>query len=454
MTSVYDNLDSPENETEISDLQDDNEDPNREVGRKNKKWESTKERDRHYKKLNNGPTISTRKKIGEEKEYPPIPEEGLILPGYEISQFGRVKLQNGSITTGSSADRSKMEFPHYKTFTLSRLVASSFGILDDNDHDIDHIDPSKPLNNSLSNLQSLSRSDHAKKTHQDNPHIGKDVQKSLSKRILGRKLGSSDNFVEYISSREASKATGVNHSNIRSICAKRQTNDDFIYHCGGYEWKYGDRSLGVAAPTDAIWKRIYRQDGRSTDHYVCQYGLIRRDDGFITPGSLNAGRYIFVAFQVSILVALAFLPPPSDSTQTTVNHRDLNPLNNHRDNLEWANDKEQVNHSLITNPHRKNRAITKRCSYCHKENSEWIICDSLKEASENTGVSVRAIRKNFLRDTFTEKGFRFKEIPVELLPEETFVPLRLYYKKERNPRRVTNMLQIVQSDDRAHTSLT
>jgi len=33
-------------------------------------------------------------------------------------------------------------------------------------------------------------------------------------------------------------------------------------------------------------------------------------------------------------------------------------------------------------------------------------------------------------------------------------PLRLYYKKERNPRRVTNMLQIVQSDDRAHTSLT
>lgn len=81
--------------------------PNRNVGKKYKKWASEKERVKFYKKANYGPTIPTRKPQGVEKVYPPISDEGLIIEGYSISQFARIRLQNGTITTGSSGERAK-----------------------------------------------------------------------------------------------------------------------------------------------------------------------------------------------------------------------------------------------------------------------------------------------------------------------------------------------------------
>ena len=412
----------------------------RNVGKKYKRWASEKERNKHYKKLNYGPTIATRKKIGEEKIYEPIPPEGLIIEGYTISQFARIRLQNGSITTGSTGDRAKVEIPGYGSFIVSRLVASSFGILQDNSHDVDHIDPSRPLDNSLKNLQGMNRSDHTKKTHKDNPQMSQKTQQSLSKPILGRRYLSNDEFTHYISSRDAEKKTGANSANIRTICAKRQQNPRGVYQCGGYEFKYAERDMGEKVPADAVWKPIKFHEGYSMPHSICQYGLIRRNDNYITRGVLKADRYEFVSYQVSILVALAFLPPPAREDQSTVNHKDLNPLNNHVSNLEWASDREQVVHSLEKNKNRKSGCITKKCRYIAKGSDVWITCDSMTEASKQTGVSVRALRNNFHRDNFTEKGFRFEELAVPLLPGENFIPLKLYFKQKHKPRRAPAIL--------------
>lgn len=418
--------------------------PNRNVGKKYKKWASERERVKFYKKANYGPTIATRKPQGVEKIYPPIPDEGLIIEGYSISQFARIRLQNGTITTGSSGERAKIEIPFYKTFTVSRLVASSFGLLQDNNEDVDHIDFSRPLNNALSNLQTLSRSDHSKKTHVDHADLREKTKVSLAKPIVGRKLGSGEEFTWYISSREAEKATSVNSANIRTICKKRSLNDNYVYQCGGYEWKYAERNMGEVEPNDAIWKKIISEDGTETPHYISQYGLVRRGDGFITRGCQKQGRYNFGSFQVSILVALYFLPPPLDKSQTTVNHKDCNPLNNHVSNLEWASDREQIVHSLQTNPDRKKSSVTKQCKY-RKEGADWTVCNSIAEASAATGVSVRSIRINFRRETFTQAGYQFKEIDVPLLPGETFVPLRLYKKVEQKERRAPRLVAMLQS---------
>lgn len=415
----------------------------RNVGKKYKRWDSKKERDKHYKKLNNGPTIATRKKIGEEKNYEPIPAEGLIVEGYAISQYARIRLQNGSITTGSTGDRAKIEIPGYGGFIIARLMASSFGLLTDNNHEVDHIDPSRPLNDSLVNLQGLSKKDHALKTQKDNPQIAQGVKISLSKPILGRKYLSNDEFVQYQSSRDAEKATGVSSANIRVICAKRAKNNNYVYQCGQHEWKYAERNMGELAPSDAIWKQIFTADGLETPHAICQYGLVRRGDRFITRGSLCCGRYEFGSFQVSILVAIYFLPLPTDPSRRTVNHKDLNPLNNNVSNLEWSSDREQVIHSYANNPNRKVSTLTKKCKYRTKDSQEWTVCESIAQASRATGVSVRSIRKNFLRESLTEKGFEFEEIEIPLLADEKFVPLRLYQKKERRAERAPEMLEML-----------
>lgn len=427
-------------ETEEVNMQEDD----RKVGQKNKKWASKKERDAYYKKRNNCKTIDSRKKVGVVKEYPPIPEEGLVAEGYMISQFARIRLPGGVVTCGSRTERPKIELPHYGGFIVSRLVASSFGLIKNVKDDVDHINSAKPLDNSLSNLQMLSRSDHAKKTHADNPTTGKKIQKSLGKPVLGRRHLSNDEFIEYPSSREAEKATGANSANIRSICNKWLKNTKGVYHCGGFEWKYAERLLGETVPEDVVWKSILGEDKNPTGHYICQYGLVRRRDDYVTRGSLHDnGRYHFNHMQVSIYVALYFLPPPTHSNQTTVNHKDLNPLNNHVSNLEWASDREQLEHAILMNPNRKNRSCVKKCKFRKLDSDEWVICESIQAASNATNVSMRTIRNNFLRDSFTEKGFQFRIIEQPLLPDETFVPLRLYFKEPPKERSAPRHLEMI-----------
>lgn len=92
---------------------------------------------------------------------------------------------------------------------------------------------------------------------------------------------------------------------------------------------YGESLTGKRRTTDTILKPSINCRG----YYTIK--IILRIDG----------RCRGKTFKVHRLVALAFHPNPLNKPQ--INHKDLNQLNNHKDNLEWATAKENTNHAQI-----------------------------------------------------------------------------------------------------------
>lgn len=76
----------------------------------------------------------------------------------------------------------------------------------------------------------------------------------------------------------------------------------------------------------------------------------KRLTGTILKPSINQRGYYVLKLsgktrKVHRLIALTFHPNPKNKPQ--VNHKDLNQLNNHKDNVEWATAKENTNHAQV-----------------------------------------------------------------------------------------------------------
>ena len=89
-------------------------------------------------------------------------------------------------------------------------------------------------------------------------------------------------------------------------------------------------------------------------------GRFRSSKGVVTRPKPKQNGYVRVKifekpYQMHALVTRAF-HGPAPSPQHTPNHIDRNPGNNNKDNLEWESKREQVRHSLATNPDRRNCA--------------------------------------------------------------------------------------------------
>lgn len=115
----------------------------------------------------------------------------------------------------------------------------------------------------------------------------------------------------------------------------------------------------------SLWKdvigyeRIYSIDEygviKSKDRFEAFRGGLRKRAGRILKIKTDFGGYQVVHLRdkennkeswISIhrLVAEAFIPNPQ--SKPTVNHKDGDKLNNHRDNLEWSSHKEQMVHAV------------------------------------------------------------------------------------------------------------
>lgn len=90
--------------------------------------------------------------------------------------------------------------------------------------------------------------------------------------------------------------------------------------------------------------------------------------------------------KVSILVAMAWHPNPLK--KKTVNHKDTNKLNDHKDNLEWATQQENVVHAIANN--------------CRK--SFKLSDDTIKKIVDRTNKAVVGY------NTYTQTETHFKSI--------------------------------------------
>lgn len=172
-------------------------------------------------------------------------ERWMPVEGYEnylVSNTGMIKGSKGNLLTivldkygYETVSLCKHSKP--KTFLVHRIVAKSFIPNPKNLQTVDHIDGNK-RNNSVDNLQWLSRRDNLQKYHREQGHRlfetprVKGQVKGESKRMKVNQFTRNGELVEtYISFMDAERKTGVRSGNI-SLCV-----NGYKPSAGGYVWR-------------------------------------------------------------------------------------------------------------------------------------------------------------------------------------------------------------------------
>lgn len=263
----------------------------------------------------------------------------------------------------------------YKYILLHIFVYECFNriIVDTDKFDIDHIDEDK-YNNKISNLQKLTRKQHAKKTNNRN---NSKAAKSMSKTVIRYKIdenGDKYDVKEYISLTNAAKDMNGSIGNIWA-CIKNKQKISY-----GYKWKYGKQP---DLPGE-IWKTI--DDKKFKGVQFSNKGRITTKTGLKTFGTTNKSGYYTIQinrnnYKVHRLICLAFLGP-APTEKHTVDHLDRNRGNNKIENLRWATQKEQMSntgHCKSVSAFDLNGNII----------GSWI---TISEAERETGVNGTSIR--------------------------------------------------------------
>ena len=148
-----------------------------------------------------------------------------------------------------------------------------------------------------------------------------------------------------------------------------------------------------------IWKDVKDYEGL---YQVSNLGSLKSNKGYKKASVNQDGYYQTTLYKngkkrnvlVHRIVAEAFLP--NLNNKPTVNHKDGNKLNNKLDNLEWATNKEQTNHSI--NVLGNKSVISDKCRKRQKElhqrkvrRSDGVIFNSIKEASMGNDLVRRHI---------------------------------------------------------------
>ena len=178
-----------------------------------------------------------------------------------------------------------------------------------------------------------------------------------------------------------------------------------------------------------VWKDILFTDGK---YSVSSFGRVKNNmAGNILKSHVSTRGYEKLGFntkdgktQFSVhrLVCAAFYENPENKPQ--VNHKDLNQLNNHVDNLEWVTAKENTNHAQLNGrmPTKKLippiQKIDRHKKIINIETRE--IFDNVILLSKIIGYKIYRIRKMLSGDRYNSTSYRYlgEEDKVKIKPEK------------------------------------
>ena len=108
------------------------------------------------------------------------------------------------------------------------------------------------------------------------------------------------------------------------------------------------------------------------------------------------------------LVALAFLGPPADRSQTQVNHKDLDKGNNAASNLEWVTAAENRAHFHANASVTRVAGLKPIRSRAYKSDDAWNWHASITSAAATLGLLTGGISNCILNKQRQHKGFEFR----------------------------------------------
>ena len=266
-----------------------------------------------------------------------------------------------------------------------------------------------PGNNALENLEYVSPRQNKLHAVALASTSGRQFGQGQARRVLWRAVGSEE-WLRSPSIQAVANQLSICRKNISSSCRrslpakgfefKFQHMDQVEVNMAGEEWRpMLDPSSGAQVP------------GR----LVSSLGRVRWEGAtkHVSQGSMNSTGYYRTklygkAVHVHRLVALAFLGPPADLSQTQVNHKDLDKSNNAASNLEWVTAAENQAH-FHANASRTRVAGRKPIwSRACKSTDCWSWHPSITSAAATLGVFPGGISNCLSNKQKQHRGFEFR----------------------------------------------
>jgi len=312
------------------------------------------------------------------------------FPTYDVYSDGIIKNQlghhvgyiNGQYLYANLKNRERV----LKKCRVHRIVYTAFHGEIPKGYEIDHIN-GDCMDNRVENLQALSKLEHRKKTHRENPYQNAKSAPKRSKKVIGIDPYKQTHEFESISS--ILRTFEMNpKSQSRIIEAIRNKK---LLNGWTFEFLQSDQE-------NTEWFKVPNID---QEIYVNKNGYIKTKR-VVTRGSIKDSYYKFnvkingkiVTKGVHELVCMTFHGAKPEWA-TSVNHIDEDKLNNKPENLEWSNSINQINHTLSHRVVLQNEAT--------KELIEFI---SLTKASEFLNISDRRRIQTGLKNGTSVNGYK------------------------------------------------